>query len=193
MPPPRLAPVNVNEAVRAAMKSTEPQFSAPGRPPVTPETFLREPEPVIEADPDLLRVALENLLLHSLEAMPAGGTLTVRTGEKGGVVYIEISGTGGALRSEECSRLFMPSGANPEATTGLGLATAQAVVSDHGGRISAESAPGAGTTFRLEFPAAPAGVSPPPAPVTQPPPEPQPAEAESPAEEPATPPAAHGN
>ena len=192
MPPPRPAPVNVNAAARAAMKSTEPQFSAPGRPPVTPEIYLSESEPVIVADPDLLRAALENLLLHSLDAMPAGGTLTLRTGEKDGAVRIEISGTGAALGPEECSRLFMPGDATPEGATGLGLATAQAIVSDHGGRISAESAPGAGTTFRLEFPAAPAGVSPPPAPVTPPPPEPKAAEAESPVEEPATPPAANG-
>jgi len=192
MPPPRPAPVNVNEIVRAAMKSVEPQFSADGRPPATPEIYLREPEPVIVADATLLRLAIENLLLHSLDAMPAGGTLTVRTGEKDGVVHIEISGTGAALGPEECSRLFMPSAANPEGAKGLGLATAQAVVSDHGGQISAESAPGTGTTFRLEFPAAPAGVTPPPAAVTQSVPEPKIAETASSIEEPAAPPAADG-
>jgi hypothetical protein len=56
----------------------------------------------------------------------------------------------------------MPGAANSQGASGLGLATAQAVVSDHGGRISAESAPGSGTTFRLEFAAAPAGVVAPP-------------------------------
>jgi signal transduction histidine kinase len=193
MPPPRPAPVNVNEVVRAAMKAVEPQFSAEGRPPATPEIYLREPEPVIVADAGLLRLALENLLLHSLDAMPAGGTLTVRTGEKEGVVRIEISSTGAALASEECSRLFMPSVANPQGASGLGLATAQAVVSDHGGRLSAESAPGTGTTFRLEFATAPAGVTPPPAAVAQSAPELQAAEQESPVEETATPPAADGN
>jgi len=192
MPPPRPAPVNVNDVVRAAMKSVEPQFSADGRPPATPEIYLREPEPVIVADPGLLRVALENLLLHSLDAMPAGGTLTVRTMEKDGAVRIEISSTGAALGPEECSRLFMPSVANPQGASGLGLATAQAVVSDHGGRISAESAPGAGTTFRLEFPAAPVGVSRPPAAVIQSPPELKAEAAETQVEEPATPPAADG-
>jgi signal transduction histidine kinase len=192
MPPPRPAPVNVNEVVRTALKSVEPQFSAEGRPPATPEIHLREPEPVIVADAGLLRLAVENLLLHSLDAMPAGGALAIRTGEKNGVVAIEISSTGATLAAEECSRLFMPSVSNPQGT-GLGLATAQAVVSDHGGRISAQSAPGAGTTFRLEFAAAPAGVKPPAAPIPQPSPEPQAAEAERPVEEPAAPPAADGN
>ena len=198
MPPPRPAPLNVNEAARTALKSIEPQLRAPGRPPVTPEIHLGEPEPVIVADPDLLRAALENLLLHCLDAMPAGGTLAVRTREKDGMVCIEISAKSANLGPEECSRLFMPRGSNPQGMTGLGLATAQAVVSDHGGRISAESNPDAGVTLRLEFSAAPAGVKPPPpAPVKQPlqlaagtpqltagtPPEPPAAETETPLEE----------
>jgi signal transduction histidine kinase len=192
MPPPRRVPVSVNEAVRAALKTLEPQFSAVGRPPVTPEVYFREPTAVIEADPNLLRTALENLLLHSLEAMPAGGTLTIRTPKQDGVARIEITGAGTSLRPEECSRLFALSQASRESATGLGLATAQAVVTDLGGRISAESGPGVGTTFRLEFPLAPAGVSPPPAAVSQAAPEPKSEETDNREVETAAPPAADG-
>ena len=138
---------------------SEPQFHAAGRPPVTPEVHLGEPEPVIEADPDLLRAALENLLLHCLDAMPSGGTLAIGTREKDAVVRIEVSAKGASLSAEDCQRLFVPAGSAPEGMTGLGLATAHAVVSDHGGRISAESTAGAGTTFRLEFSAVPGGAS----------------------------------
>jgi signal transduction histidine kinase len=154
---PRPGPVNVNEIARAALKALEPQFHAAGRPPVTPEVHLGEPEPVIEADPDQLRAALENLLLHCLEAMPSGGTLAIRTRESDAAVRIEVAAKGASLNTEDCQRLFVPTGATPEGMTGLGLATTQAVVADHGGRISAESAPDSGATFRLEFPAAAAG------------------------------------
>jgi signal transduction histidine kinase len=195
----------VNEAARLAMNSIEPLFHAPGRPPITPEVHLGEPDPVIYADADMLRMALQNLMLDCLDAMPSGGTLVIRTKEKDGTVRIEISAKGAALGAQECSRLFIPGSSNPEGMTGLGLATAQAAVIDLGGQISAESAPD-GATFRLEFKAAPAGVKPPvppPDPVDQPrqltagTPQLPAAEAERPAaeaptalEEPATPPAA---
>jgi len=154
---PRPMPVGVNEAVRAALQAIEPQFHAAGRPPVTPEIHLGEPEPVIEADPDQLRAALENLLLHCLDAMPSGGTLAIRTMEKNSLVRIEASAKGGSFSAEDCQRLFVPAGATPEGMTGLGLATVQAFVSDHGGRIHAESAGDAGITLRMEFTAVPTG------------------------------------
>lgn len=154
---PRPVPVNVNEIARAALKAVEPQFHAAGRPPVAPEVHLSEHEPVIEADPDLLRTALENLLLHCLDAMPSGGTLTMRTRETDKVVRIEFSARSAVLGEEDCRRLFLPAGSAPEGMTGLGLATAHAIVNDHGGKISAESVAHTGATIHLEFPASPAG------------------------------------
>jgi signal transduction histidine kinase len=158
MPRPRPVPVNVNEIARTSLQAIEPHFHAAGRPPVTPEVHLGEPEPVIEADPDLLRAALENLLLHCLDAMPSGGTLAIRTREKDSLVRIEVSARGASLSAEDCQRLFVPAGSAPDGMSGLGLATTHAVVNDHGGRISAESAGDAGVTLRLEFSAAPAGI-----------------------------------
>ena len=75
------------------------------------------------------------------------------------MVRIEMSATGAAFPPQECSRLFTPGSPSVEGMRGLGLASAQAIVSDLGGRISAEPAPD-GATFRLEFPAALAGVKP---------------------------------
>ncbi len=102
--------------------------------------------------PILLRRALENLVLNSLDAMPAGGTLTVRTAQRSGAVRLEVSDTGEGLTPEECARLFTPYYTTKRHGTGLGLAIVQSVVSDHGGRIEVESAPGAGATFRIELP-----------------------------------------
>lgn len=155
MPAPQLQPVNINEAVRGAVKLFEAQFSAVGRPPITPELYLDEDASTIQADPELLHRALQNLVLNSLDAMPGGGTLTIRTARRNGAVRLEVSDTGTGLTQEECARLFTPYYSTKQHGTGLGLAIVQSVVSDHGGRISVESKPGCGTTFRIELPAQP--------------------------------------
>jgi two-component system, NtrC family, nitrogen regulation sensor histidine kinase NtrY len=152
MPPPQFEPVDLNELVRSAIKLFEPQMAPVGRPPVTSELYLDENLPRPQADPILLRRAVENLILNSLDAMPAGGTLTVRTAQRSGAVRLEITDTGEGLTPEECARLFTPYYTTKRLGTGLGLAIVQSVVSDHGGRIEVESAPGAGATFRIELP-----------------------------------------
>ena len=152
MPPPQFEAVDLNELVRGAVKLFEPQMAPVGRPPVTPELYLDANLPRPQADSILLRRALENLILNSLDAMPAGGTLTVRTAQRAGMVRLEVSDSGEGLTPEECARLFTPYYTTKRLGTGLGLAIVQSVVSDHGGRIEVESAPGAGATFRIELP-----------------------------------------
>ena len=152
MPAPHFARVNVNEAIRNAVRLFEPQFQAVGKPPVIPEYFLTEPLPEIDADPDLLHRALQNLVLNALDAMPSGGTLTMRTSEHDSKVRIELADTGKGLTPEECSRLFTPYYTTKVQGTGLGLAIIQSVISDHHGTISVSSEEGHGTTFRIELP-----------------------------------------
>jgi len=152
MPAPEFEPVDLNESVRGVVKLFEPQLCAVGRPPITPELYLDENLAHPQADPILLRRALENLVLNSLDAMPAGGTLTVRTSQHNGSVRLDVTDTGAGLTPEECARLFTPYYTSKQHGTGLGLAIVQSVVSDHGGKIAVESAPGAGATFRIELP-----------------------------------------
>jgi signal transduction histidine kinase len=152
MPTPHFTRVNVNEALRNSARLFEPQFNAVGKPPVIPEYFLTEPLPEIDADADLLHRAFQNLVLNALDAMPAGGTLTMRTTEQEGSVRIEVSDTGKGLTPEECSRLFTPYYTTKVQGTGLGLAIIQSVISDHHGTISVSSDEGHGTTFRIELP-----------------------------------------
>jgi signal transduction histidine kinase len=76
----------------------------------------------------------------------------VRTAQLSGAVRLEVTDTGEGLTPEECARLFTPYYTTKRHGTGLGLAIVQSVVSDHGGRIEVESAPGAGATFRIELP-----------------------------------------
>jgi two-component system NtrC family sensor kinase len=87
-----------------------------------------------------------------MDAMPAGGTLSLRSSDAGDAVRIEVSDTGKGLTPEECSRLFTPYYTTKQLGTGLGLAIVQSVVSDHHGTISVSSEEGHGTTFRIELP-----------------------------------------
>lgn len=152
MPAPHFSRVNVNDSLRNAIRLFEPQFNEVGKPTITPEFFLGESLPEIDADPDLLHRAFQNLVLNALDAMPAGGTLTLKTSERTEDVRIEISDTGKGLTPEECSRLFTPYYTTKLQGTGLGLAIVQSVVSDHSGGISVSSEEGRGTTFVIDLP-----------------------------------------
>jgi signal transduction histidine kinase len=155
MPQPELSSVNLNEIVRTVVKLFEGQFSAVGRPAITPELHLEDGLPLIQADATLLHRAIENLVLNAMDAMPAGGVLMLRTAHKDGEVTLEISDTGTGLTPEESERLFTPYYTTKQHGTGLGLAIVQAVVADHGGRISVESETGVGTSFHIDLPMKP--------------------------------------
>jgi two-component system, NtrC family, nitrogen regulation sensor histidine kinase NtrY len=118
---------------------------------------LTDPLPMIDADAVLLHRAFQNLVLNAVDAMPTGGTLTLRTSEHGSNVSIEISDTGSGLSREECARLFTPYYTTKHQGTGLGLAIVQSVISDHHGTIRVSSEEGRGTTFHIELPQRQAG------------------------------------
>jgi two-component system nitrogen regulation sensor histidine kinase NtrY len=152
MPAPQFARVDVNESLRNIIRLFEPQFNVVGKPTITPEYFLAESLPEIDADAVLLHRAFQNLVLNAVDAMPAGGTLSLRTSERQGNVRIEVSDTGEGLTPEECARLFTPYYTTKDQGTGLGLAIVQSIVSDHHGTISVSSEEGHGATFRIELP-----------------------------------------
>jgi two-component system nitrogen regulation sensor histidine kinase NtrY len=152
MPQPQLQAVDINELVRHVLQVHQAQLRAEGRAPISAQLQLHEQLGKVAADPDLLHRALANLVLNAIDAMPRGGTLTLRTRASGENVCIEVSDTGSGLSKEECDRLFTPYYTTKEHGTGLGLAIAQSVVSDHQGRIVVKSAPGQGTTFVIELP-----------------------------------------
>jgi two-component system, NtrC family, nitrogen regulation sensor histidine kinase NtrY len=152
MPQPQFQMLQLNEVVQGAARLFQAQLQSSPQRAVTCNLVLGEHLASLAADPELLHRAISNLVLNAVDAMPQGGTLTIRTRQENDRVYLEISDTGTGLTPEECQRLFTPYYSSKQQGTGLGLAIVQSVVSDHGGRISVESQPGRGATFRIELP-----------------------------------------
>jgi two-component system nitrogen regulation sensor histidine kinase NtrY len=146
-PRPRLALLDVNGVVDAVLSLYRPRAQG-----VRIETDLEAALPPLEADRDLLSRALSNLVANALEAMPEGGRLGLATRSADRAVLIDVADSGGGLTPEQRSRLFTPYYTTKKGGTGLGLAIVQGIVSDHGGRIEVQSAPGEGTRFTLVFP-----------------------------------------
>jgi len=112
-------------------------------------------------DPDLLGRVLDNLITNAIKHTPAGGRVEVRLAPShaGAPITLCVSDTGEGISPEDQSRLFQKferaSGqimSRPR-DAGLGLVFCRMAVELHGGRISVESAPGTGSTFRVELPA----------------------------------------
>ncbi len=151
MPPPQLQRVQVNEVIRGVVQLFQAQLEAPGRAKISCELQLDPHLEPVMADAELLHRAISNLVLNAMDAMPQGGTLTLRTRDEDGKALIEVADTGSGLTPEECERIFTPYYTSKQHGTGLGLAIVQSVVSDHGGRIRVQSEPERGTTFVIEL------------------------------------------
>lgn len=104
----------------------------------------------IEAE---IREALTNLIFNAIDAMPNGGTITVRTkAEPGAHVRLEVSDTGVGMDEETRRRCFEPFFTTKgEQGTGLGLAMVYGIAQRHNAKVEIESAIGAGTMVRMRF------------------------------------------
>jgi signal transduction histidine kinase len=147
LPPPRLAPTDLNEVVDHVLALYAARAGA-----VQIERASTAVPPV-SGDADLLGRALGNLVANALEAMPDGGTLRVRTRAGAEGVAVDVEDTGPGIREEDRARLLTPYFTTKPGGTGLGLAIVQGIVSDHGGRLDFSSPPGGGAAFTIVLPA----------------------------------------
>jgi signal transduction histidine kinase len=117
----------------------------------------RIPPLFVRADAHKLEQVLVNMALNAAAAMPAGGTLTFRHRTDGEFVTISVEDTGEGIPPENLGRIFDPFFTTKRIGkgTGLGLAVCKKIVDQHGGRISVDSRPGAGTSFHIALPPSP--------------------------------------
>ena len=106
-----------------------------------------------QLDPEKMARVFYNLAGNAADAMPNGGTFTVRTGKSDGMLVITFADTGTGIPDAIKAKVFEPFFTHGKRHgTGLGLAIVKKIIDDHGGRIEIESTENVGTTIRLSFP-----------------------------------------
>lgn len=113
---------------------------------------LKSPLPPIKADRDQLQLVFINMVTNAFEAMPGGGRLHIKTGEKEGFQEIEFKDTGCGIPKEDQTNIFAPLFSSKPTGIGLGLTLSKALVEGHSGTIGVESEVGKGTTFSIKLP-----------------------------------------
>jgi two-component system NtrC family sensor kinase len=156
---PRKDIIQLNEVLESAVSLLRFQLKSQC---IELQKYYDESLPLISGDPNHMLQALLNILLNSVQAMPEGGQLVVRSkavpgrpGQKGeGSVQIELIDTGQGIDDKYLDKIFDPYFTTKEwgRGTGLGLSISYGIVRDHGGAIDVKSMPGQGTFFRITLP-----------------------------------------
>jgi two-component system sensor histidine kinase BaeS len=146
-------PCDLAEIGRAAADSLAGRFGAAG---ISVERHLAPAE--ILADPRWMHHVVTNLLTNALKFSPPGSTIIIETGTSGGDAVLHVTDTGIGIPADELPRIFdrfwRGQQATPTSGSGIGLAIAAELAQAHGGSLTAESKPGAGTRMTLRLPAA---------------------------------------
>ncbi len=147
--------VALNQVIEQAVSLTQPKWKdqalLAGRT-IAVEMDL-EKVPTIPGNPAELREVFTNLIFNAVDAMPASGTITLRSYRLQERVGFEISDTGTGMTEEVRTRCLEPFfSTKGERGTGLGLSTTFGVIQRHDAELEIESEPGCGTTFRISFP-----------------------------------------
>jgi two-component system, OmpR family, sensor kinase len=136
---------------RLALEAGRRWRAASGR-----EIAVRASEPVaLLADEHRLRHALDALVENAINATAGGGRVTISALARDGRAVLEVSDTGTGIEPSDLGRIFERFGRGRDAEarpgTGLGLPIVRAIAEAHGGRVTVDSRPGAGTTFTLRL------------------------------------------
>jgi signal transduction histidine kinase len=113
--------------------------------------------PQIQADPELLKEVLVNLIENACEAMKGGGTIHIHEEETsspqtGKAILIRVRDTGPGVPTALREKVFQPFFTTREEGTGLGLSIAARIAEQHGGRLELEATVGSGASFVIALP-----------------------------------------
>ena len=115
------------------------------------------PLPDVAGDPDLLLLAIHNLLDNAIKFTAPGDTIEVRAFDDGSDIVIEVADTGPGIPEEEINRigeeLYRGEQARGVPGSGLGLPLVRAIIEKHGGSVELRSRPNQGTVFSVRLPA----------------------------------------
>jgi PAS domain S-box-containing protein len=139
-------PGNLNALIQEICERLEPSLSEKG---ITLSVNLDRELPTVQFDPSQLRQVILNIAKNGVEAMSAGGSLTVTSGKQQDRVFVEITDTGEGIPAEILDKVFQPFFSTKLKGSGLGLAISQKIIEAHQGQISIESHPPQGTRVTL--------------------------------------------
>jgi two-component system sensor histidine kinase HydH len=150
--PVTLAPrrVDLNEVARDATQLLSTEIAAHS---IETKLELNSSPVTGMLDEPSIRATTLNLVLNAVQAMPAGGHLTISTSNSDGKLLMLISDTGSGMSPEQIRQIFEPFNTTKSRGLGLGMPYAQKIIQQHGGHIVVESQPGKGTNVRIELPA----------------------------------------
>lgn len=150
-------PIDINDLFLRCFEGIEMKIN----PKVQVTTSFESQQLFINADEDMILIALQNLIENSLRAMPNGGKLLVRTRmvktrkvmNETSHARIGIADTGIGMNKEYIQQLFQPFVSHSAGGTGLGLVIVQKIIKDHEGQLAVRSALGKGTVVTITLPA----------------------------------------
>jgi PAS domain S-box-containing protein len=119
---------------------------------VTVTTLVPPDLPAVLVDPQQIGQVLENLVTNAYQAMPDGGTLTVKAKAHNGEVHLAVIDTGVGIASEHMPKLFEPLFSTKPRGIGLGLSVSRTLTEANGASIEVQSEEGKGSTFTLILP-----------------------------------------
>ena len=144
-------PVKIDELIEGILLVMEKQMKESN---IQVEASFDSDIPEVMASTNQMRQVMLNILKNAKEAMPKGGTLTVRTAREGNKVLITTQDTGIGIPEEIRDKIFEAFFTTKQKVkgVGLGLSVCYGIIKDHGGEIKVESEEGKGTTFTISLP-----------------------------------------